>query len=229
MRMVAPGCLSSVGLLIVVLLATACATGEPRDRGEIRQDPRPLATTLVYECLGYEFIARIGPGEMAVWLTDDYRILSQVRTQEGIRYQEGNIAFVSKADDAALIVNGQRYPDCVLAPQRAPWEDARRRGVSFRAVGNEPGWHLEIQSGRQILYVGDYGMNRILVPDPGSETTTRGRRYHAVTQSNDLLLEIESTPCTDTMKGDEFPDSVWLTVNGKTLQGCGRSLDFPWR
>ena len=229
MRMVAPGCLSSVGLLIVALLATACATGEPRDRGEIRQDPRPLATTLVYECLGYEFIARIGPGEMAVWLTDDYRILSQVRTQEGIRYQEGNIAFVSKADDAALIVKGQRYPDCVLAPQRAPWEDARRRGVSFRAVGNEPGWHLEIQSGRQILYVGDYGMNRILVPDPGSETTTRGRRYHAVTQSNDLLLEIESTPCTDTMKGDEFPDSVWLTVNGKTLQGCGRSLDFPWR
>ncbi|MEP4484448.1 MAG: hypothetical protein ABJ013_02360 [Halioglobus sp.] len=224
-----PRFLSTFGSMIVTLLVAACATGEPRDRGDFRQDPRPMATTLVYECLGYEFVARVGPGEMAVWLDDDYLILSQVRAAEGIRYQEGEIAFESKADDAALIVSGQRFPECVLVPERAPWEDARRRGVSFRAVGNEPGWHLEIQSGRQILYVGDYGMNRILVPDPGAEATSAGSRYHAVTQSNDLLLEIESTPCTDTMKGDEFPDSVWLTVNGKTLQGCGRSLDFPWR
>jgi len=229
MREATPRFLSTLGSMIVTLLVAACATGESRDRGDFRQDPRPLAPTLVYECLGYEFVARVGPGEMAVWLDDDYLILSQVGTPQGIRYQEDDVAFVSKADDMALIVRGQRYPECALVPERAPWEDARRRGVSFRAVGNEPGWHLEIQSGRQILYVGDYGMNRILVPDPGSEVTSTGRRYHAVTQSNDLLLEIESVPCTDTMKGDEFPDSVWLTVNGKTLQGCGRNLDFPWR
>lgn len=215
--------------LSLAMLTTACATGEPNALGEYRQDSRPIATTLVYECLGYEFVARIGPGEMAVWLVDDYLILSQVRTAEGIRYEEGDTAFVSNGDDVTLTAYGQRYPDCALAPERAPWEDARRRGVSFRAVGNEPGWYLEIQSGQQILYAGDYGMNRVLTPDPGPEVTSSGERYHVVTEANDLLLDIETTACTDTMSGDEFPATVWLTVNGKALQGCGRHLDYPWQ
>jgi putative lipoprotein len=166
---------------------------------------------------------------MAVWLADDYLVLSQVRAAKGIRYEEGDTVFTLQDDDVVLTVDGERYPDCVLAPSRAPWEDARRRGVSFRAVGNEPGWYLEIQPGRQILYVGEYGMNRVLVPNPGPEETATGQRYHVITENNDLLLDVETSACTDTMKGDSFPATVLLTVNNKRLRGCGRPLDYPWR
>lgn len=74
-------------------------------------DTRPLAKTLVYDCNGYDFIARLGPGEMAVWLPDRYVILSQVRSASGSKYREGDIEFWSKADEAMLIVGEQQYSD----------------------------------------------------------------------------------------------------------------------
>lgn len=213
----------------------ACASGEvsqsaaPNGAEPFLPDPRPMGSTLVYECLGYEFIARIGPGEMAVWLEDRYLILSQARSASGVKYAEGDVIFWTKGDEATLFLGAQRHTECQLAPGRAPWEDARRRGIDFRAVGNEPGWHLEIRDGGQMLYIGDYGMNRVMTPDPGAEEVASGRIYHAVTEANELIVEIVDEACTDTMKGDSFPAQVNVTINGKTLRGCGMALDYPWQ
>jgi len=33
------------------------------------------------------------------------------------------------------------------------WVDAKLRGVYFRAVGNEPGWNLEISAGGAMVQV----------------------------------------------------------------------------
>jgi uncharacterized membrane protein/membrane-bound inhibitor of C-type lysozyme len=191
-------------------------------------DPRPIGKTLVYECADYEFVARLGPGEMAMWLEDRYMILSQVRAASGVKYQEDDTVFWMKGAEASLLLDGQRFTGCQLNHARAPWEDARRRGVDFRAVGNEPGWHLEIQSGRQLLYVGDYGMERVLLDDPGQERVGDRRVYHAVGKGNDLRVEISDDGCTDTMKGDTFPSSVLLHLNGVEYRGCGMDLDHPW-
>ena len=221
--------------LVYLLLLGACASGEGSQASaaegakDFLPDPRPMGSTLVYECLGYEFVARIGPGEMAVWLDDRYLILSQVRSASGVKYQEDEVIFWTKGEEATLFLNGQQHSDCRLAPGRAPWEDARRRGVNFRAVGNEPGWYLEIRDGAQILYVGDYGMNRVMTPDPGAQDVATGRVYHAITEANELIVEVVDEACTDTMKGDSFPAQVMVTLNGDTLRGCGMTLDFPWQ
>jgi putative lipoprotein len=218
----------------LVLLACLMGCGGSEVRGSEQQlagyrpDPRPLGKTMVYECTGYEFIARLGPGEMAVWLRDRYVILSQVRSASGIRYEEGAIAFWSKGEEAVLELGGQRFSDCQLAPGRAPWEDARRRGVAFRAVGNEPGWYLEIQRGRHLLFVGEYGMQRVMIPDPVEERAGPTRVYHAIGDSHDLRVEVVDELCADTMKGDSFPSQVLVYLNDKTYWGCGRDLDYPW-
>ncbi len=191
-------------------------------------DPRPLGKTLVYECADYEFVARIGPGEMAVWLDDRYMVLSQVRAASGVKYQEGDTEFWMKGDEASLLLDGQRFTGCQLNPSRAPWEDARRRAVDFRAVGNEPGWHLEIQTGRQILFVSDYGMQRLLVTDPGVQRVGDRRIYRAAEEGNDLRVEISDEACVDSMKGDTFPSSVMLHLNGVEYRGCGMELEHPW-
>jgi membrane-bound inhibitor of C-type lysozyme len=191
-------------------------------------DERPLATTLVYECNGYEFVARLGPGEMALWLEDRYVILSQVRSASGTLYEEGDISFWSKGDEAMLTVAGQNYQNCHLLPERVPWEDARRRGVKFRAAGNEPGWYLEIQGGRQLLFVADYGLQRVMVSDPVEERIDPAHVYHGTTGVDDLRVVIVDVPCFDTMSGDAFPSHVEVTLNGVTYPGCGRSLDYPW-
>jgi putative lipoprotein len=191
----------------------------------LHPDQQPLARTVVYDCNGFEFVTRLGPGEMALWLPQRYLVLSQVRSASGAKYQEGDVVFWSKGDEAMLQVGDVEYQECRLQPERAPWADARRRGVDFRAVGNEPGWHLEIQDGRQLLYVGDYGEQRVSTPDPGVQVAGQSRSYRARTEAAELSVDILETPCFDTMSGEAFPAAVTATVNGRQLHGCGRDLE----
>lgn len=218
-------------LVLVSLLLAGCAgsgvrAAEPSPA--MLPDERPLAKTLVYDCNGFEFTGRLGPGEMALWLPDRYVVLSQVRSASGSKYQEGDIEFWSKGDEAMLTIGTEQYFNCVLVPHRVPWEDARRRGVNFRAVGNEPGWTLEIQQGRHLLFVADYGMRRVAAPDPGEQVRDGTRSWHAVTDSADLRVEVLQETCADTMSGEEFPSRVTATLDGVVLRGCGRDLDYPW-
>jgi membrane-bound inhibitor of C-type lysozyme/uncharacterized membrane protein len=220
--------------IVFIVLLAGCGGGDVRgnEAGNVAgfsQDERPLGKTMVYECVGYDFVARLGPGEMAVWLQDRYTILSQVRSASGVRYEEGDTVFWTKGEEAMLQVGNQRFTECRLVPGRVPWEDARRRGVEFRAVGNEPDWYLEIQPGRHVLFVGGNGMQRVLVPEPGEVTLGSTRIYHAITETNDLRVEIVDELCSDTMKGNTFPSQVTVDLNGTTLWGCGRSLSNPWQ
>jgi uncharacterized membrane protein/membrane-bound inhibitor of C-type lysozyme len=217
--------------IIISMVLMGCAGGNLKAAEPVtnfHSDERPLAKTMVYDCNGYDFIARLGPGEMAVWLPDRYVILSQVRSASGTKYVEGDIEFWSKGDEAMVTVGDQQHFNCTLVPWRVPWEDARRRGVEFRAVGNEPGWSLEIQGEKHLLFLGDYGMQRVALPNPGVQTQGNVRRYHAITESVELQLEIVQQSCFDSMSGEPFPNQVTVTLDGDIFYGCGRDLDYPW-
>lgn len=197
----------------------------PAATENLHRDQRLQPRTMVYDCNGFEFVTRLGPGEMALWWQHRYLVLSQVRSASGSKYQEGDVLFWSKGDEAMLQVGDVEYLGCRLRPERGPWADARRRGVDFRAVGNEPGWYLEIQHGRQLLYVGNYGEQRMMMPDPGAQVAGENRSYRARTEADELAVEISSTPCFDSMSGEAFPTAVTVTVNGSQLHGCGRDLE----
>jgi heat shock protein HslJ/uncharacterized membrane protein len=107
----------------------------------------------------------------------------------------------------------------------SPWERARLRGVEFRAVGQEPGWVVEIDQGRTLLYNGDYGDTRLLVPAPAPTAAATGAAvYTASTALGDLVVDISETDCADTMSGERFTHTVSVVLAGRTLQGCGRVL-----
>jgi membrane-bound inhibitor of C-type lysozyme/uncharacterized membrane protein len=219
--------------LIFFLFLAACSSGQAQreksaDTADFHPDERPLATTLVYDCNGFDFIARVGPGEIALWLPDQYLILSQVRSASGTLYEEGDISFWSKGEEAMLTLGADIHQNCQLQPSRVPWEDARRRGVDFRAIGNEPGWYIEIQSGRQLLFVYDFGMQRLLVPDPGPQITGNKRVHESVSGSQMFRVEIVDETCVDTMSDERFPEQVTIIHGNTHYQGCGQSLDYPW-
>lgn len=219
--------------VLMCLSLAACSSYNPlqalsADSTDFHPDERPLATTLVYDCNGYDFVARLGPGEIAMWLPDRYVILSQVRSASGTLYEEGDIAFWSKGGEAMLTVAGNSYMNCQLQPARVPWEDARRRGVDFRGVGNEPGWHIEIQSGRQLLFVSGYGTERVLVPDPTETKTEDTRVYKGVSGGRDLQVDIVEQPCVDTMSSEQFPQRVAVLFGNRRYEGCGQYLEYPW-
>ena len=99
-------------------------------------------------------------------------------------------------------------------------------GVDFRAVGNEPGWHMEIRNNNKILFVGDYGDYRIEFPTPHPVTDQAARRtiYESNFDGKRILVLIEGRQCYDTMSDESFSVTVDVTIDQKTYRGCGRAL-----
>ena len=104
------------------------------------------------------------------------------------------------------------------------WDKARLRGVSFRAIGQEPGWLLEITTGIEILLVTDYGENRNSYPYAEPRVRQDERRTEYLLNDGDLVIEIRDEPCMDSMSGERFSVSVKITTAQRTLEGCGRML-----
>lgn len=105
------------------------------------------------------------------------------------------------------------------------WDARRAAGVVFHAVGQEPGWTLDIVPGQRLVLVADYGERRVVTPDPGPRSGDGWTTYEAATEAHRLRVEIVARPCFDGMSGAPYPASVTVTLDGRTYAGCGRWLD----
>ncbi len=104
------------------------------------------------------------------------------------------------------------------------WHQAKLRGVAFRAVGQEPGWLLEITDGDEILLVTDYGETRTSMPYVEPVVYQDERRTQYILETRNTIVEIRGVPCQDTMSGENFEVSVTIKQNDRELHGCGRAL-----
>ena len=114
----------------------------------------------------------------------------------------------------------------VVHPDASVWEEARRRDVDFRAVGQEPGWLLEIHERDFIRFAYDYARRETIAHASMPETDEEaGERVYRTTADGDsLIVRIVTEPCTDTMSGESFEARVSVTYDDTTYDGCGRSL-----
>ncbi len=114
-----------------------------------------------------------------------------------------------------------------------PWDGAffeLARDRDFRAIGQEPGWQLEIRKGAEMRLTYDYGKSMAVTPAPKVlvDSSSGRRTYHAVSEANDLNVVIVPVPCNDSMSGKPFPSTVSVTLNGRTFRGCGEELATPF-
>jgi len=186
------------------------------------------ARTFVYDCDGdVSFTARTGPGEVALWapeaLGGTYQVLSLSGSGSGARYVEGDTVFWNKGNLATIEIAGQRFVDCRSNPSKAPWADAKRRGATFRGVGQEPGWFVEIFPDRLAL-VTDYGTNRTEAKHSGAIVDDAGRTVYRTAEGREVIIGIDRQACADIMSGEPFEAAVTATVDNRTLKGCGRFL-----
>jgi uncharacterized membrane protein len=109
--------------------------------------------------------------------------------------------------------------------QMPTWEGARAAGVDFRAVGQEPGWLLDIYTRGVIKVVWAYGENyaafAVVEPTHPQEGATR---YEGHSDGRSLVVTIRRAPCQDAMSGEAYPSTVEVVIDGTTLNGCGRSV-----
>ena len=116
----------------------------------------------------------------------------------------------------------------------APWDGVffeLVRDRDFRALGQEPGWQLEIRKGAEMRFTYDYGKGTAVTPATRAQvdSSTGTRTYRAVTEANDLRVEIVPVRCTDVMSGKSFPATVSVTMNGRNFRGCGEELATPYQ
>ena len=172
-------------------------------------------------------MARFGPGEMALWapasLGGTYQVLSIARSGSGARYVEGDTVFWNKGNLATIEIAGQRFIDCRSNPSKAPWADAKRRGATFRALGQEPAWYVEIHADRLVI-VTELGANRAELAHGGPAEIGGRTTYRAAADGREATVVIDRRACADSMSGEGFEAVATVNFENRTLLGCGRFL-----
>jgi putative lipoprotein len=105
---------------------------------------------------------------------------------------------------SASTARGERLPD-----------------ADFRAVGNEPAWHMDIANGEKILLVTDYGEHRYEFPFAKPDSGYDRRTYDITSSGHHLRAVVEVKPCNDSMSGRAFPNTLTVTIDGRKYTGCG--------
>ncbi|HUE96901.1 MAG TPA: hypothetical protein VMN39_09585 [Longimicrobiaceae bacterium] len=185
------------------------------------------AWSYVYSCEGDTRYSVRMAGDVA-YLTLDGRQSELTRDPQATgRYSGDGYTLTREDERATLVAPGRTLTGCQGQVSASVWEDAALRGVNYRALGQEPGWYVEVIPDRSLLFVGDYG--EVVVVGGAPIVTTdeaRGRTtYSATGPSGPILLSVDRHACIDVMSGEGYPTRAVVTVDGTTHQGCGLPLD----
>jgi uncharacterized membrane protein/membrane-bound inhibitor of C-type lysozyme len=170
----------------------------------------------------FRFTVRYEGHSATLFLPDTVLRLERTPAATGARFTRARVEFWHRGSEASLELPDTLHSSCALTGGADPWTAARLRGAALRAVGQEPGWTLEIEPAGMIIFVTDYGERTIQAPVPIPVRDNGRTAYHAVTEAHDLHVFILDAPCTDVMSGEHFPVTVTVVLDGHEHRGCGR-------
>ncbi|MDT0630831.1 YbaY family lipoprotein [Rubrivirga litoralis] len=184
--------------------------------------PQETGRDYAYTCASddgpFTFRIRTGPGEVALWLPPrfegreggTYRVLGQVVSASGAKYQDGPVTVWTKGEDYALLdVDGQEFLDC-------PADPARAGRLLLRGTGD--GWYLEVVEagdGARLRLVGAF-------EERGGAATVTRSGAQTVYRADGLVVTATDEPCTDADSGDTTGTRVTVELDGRTHEGCGQ-------
>ena len=184
-------------------------------------------TAFAYQCDdGAYVVAKLSArDDLTLFLPSGTVRLPHVPSGSGARYADGSLAFWNHGREATIEYTDGSHVACVENRRQSVIEDAKLRGADYWAVGNEPGWTLELFSD-SIRFATAYGTEHHEFATPQPEVDLAGRRavYRVSDDDHELTITITSAGCSDTMSGESFEGSVALTFDGTTLRGCGQAL-----
>ncbi len=227
---------SPIGMALLavasVLALSACPS---RDRGISAPAPEDMPygdtsgasgndAVMHWQCGDLRVSSRFDPSPAAVqlWWSGRNATLPQAMAASGARYAGAGHQFWSKGDTARLTLAGGEARDCARTDVASPWFDAARRGIAFRAAGNEPGWWVEVDGGAAptIRAELDYGERRIGAMGRATDDGFAGETADGTA----VALSIRREPCSDGMSGEAFEATAELRVGERMFTGCGAYL-----
>jgi len=232
-------CVAIAGCASRVLPATGDAsngrgtsTAAPADVGNLTADdvvPEGALRVYVWECQdGQKIVMRNLFRDRAIELAfaGGSRRLEQTVSASGVRYADEGMVFWTKGSTATLERQGAGLVQCNERRPESLLEDARARGVVYRALGNEPGWVLEVGPGGKLEWTTNYGQERHVfaqsTESAGSEPSDA--IYVARSGTESIRVSLRQQPCTD--DGDVTYDySAVVEFGGTLYRGCAARLD----
>jgi uncharacterized membrane protein len=215
---------SLVAALIIIVACDDSAIDASAGPGREEMAARVAnAKTFVFECDDEtQFTVRATAAEAWIFLAEGTINLVSSGVGSANAYDGDGFELSIVGDEATFNKDGSGTLVCQNDRAAAIWEHAKLNGADFRAVGNEPGWNLEILEGNRIVLVSDYGASRIEMdlPEPDTDPDSRTSVWNA----DDLRLEVTGQRCIDSMSGESFDAKVVVTWRGQVLQGCGKAL-----
>jgi membrane-bound inhibitor of C-type lysozyme len=162
---------------------------------------------------------------IAIDFHDGARRLDQTVSASGARYADGVVVFWTKGGTATLERQGAPPVQCEERRADSLREDARARGVVYRALGNEPGWILEVGPASRLSWTTNFGQDRFDFEQAQAATTPDGATVYTAQQGDvSIKASIRAERCVD--DGDvEFDHVVTVESGGQTLRGCGTRLN----
>lgn len=128
------------------------------------------------------------------------------------------------AEAHAMPIEGDQAANLAQMPA---WDQARAHNIDFRAVGQEPGWMLDMygEGDGRLMLLWDYGEHLVGFPRGIVTFPQDGvQRYEEMrSEGHTLVVTVQRTPCADAMSGEAYPSTVEVVIDGRTLNGCGRS------
>lgn len=101
-------------------------------------------------------------------------------------------------------------------------------GIDFYATGNEPSWSLDLDVDKGFHFKTMNGVDfSAPTVDPTKSADGKLTTYTIATESGEMTVILNHTPCTDTMKGDTHAFTVSVDfkttkeANLKRFEGCG--------
>lgn len=206
-------------------------TGARVQLGEIRLDPgAPGRSVSAFQCGELRItVTTAGEGIELVAGDETFR-MQPVVSASGAKYalpDDPSTSFWSRGGNALLEIRGETWPECM------PVSAAASAATGLRAMGQEPGWLLEIGPEDTEL-VTRYGEERVTWPTPEPEVEPGKRLWAIPGTTSPVLITAREQLCVDTMSGMHFPLTVSVDTGEGHLEGCGgRPLDLllgpEWR
>ena len=131
-----------------------------------------------------------------------------------------------KDSDGAVAPAAAPPASAAAGEPASPWDAAAARGVAFRAVGNEPGWYVEVGRGATAALHAtlDYGDRRVEVPKAVALDGDAFGYHGTATDGSRVVLRLRHEACSDGMSDRAYDTSAVLEVGGTTYRGCGMFL-----
>ena len=115
-----------------------------------------------------------------------------------------------------------------VSPDRPDFQSGSSREadsqVDFTAIGQEPGWLLELTAGQDITIEWQYATKSATFPFERTNDMEGPLDLSLQSGSDTLELTVVREDCMDPMNGSEYVYSVTAVINGERLQGCGEWL-----